>query len=226
MSELRIIGTLGNQNKKNLREYFGIKNIRSSYSIFGVSTQQEAYEAMADIYNMYVEQQKEIKRQTDSDIRQLELQENKRIRKIKKNVKNTLKVFQEFTTKRNKKFFLQEIRDVTIKKNKKNVLRDVRETKVRKIMKDVLEEVNLKNKLIFTTKHYADEVTYKFENRSDVQSTVLYNEVKTSIVNVLMKNIGKKCTQYHQHQVKNFTKKCLKFQMKLELKCFVFLTIN
>lgn len=192
MSDLRIIQSLGNQNKKNLREYFGIKNIRSSYSIFGVSTQQEAYEAMADIYNMYVEQQKEIKRQTDSDIRQLELQENKRIRKIKKNIKKVLEVFQEFTTKKNKKMFLREIRDATIKQNKKNVLRDVRESKVKKNMKNVLEEINLKNKLIFTTKHYADEVTYKFENRSDVQSTVLYNEVKTSIVNVLMNNIGKK----------------------------------
>lgn len=192
MSDLRTIGSLGNQNKKNLREYFGIKNIRSAYSIFGVSTQQEAYEAMREVYNLYVEQQKEIKRQTELQRRQLESQENKRIRNIKKNMKNFLGEFEEFTTKRNKNLFLNEIRDTVIKKNRRNLFKEIRENKVRKIMKDVLEEIKLKNKLIFTTKHYADEVTYTFENRSDIQSTELYNQVKTSIVNILMNNIGKK----------------------------------
>lgn len=84
MSDLRTIQTLGNQNKKNLREYFGIKNIRSAYSIFGVSTQQEAYDAMRDVYNMYVEQQQEIKKQ-------LEAEKNKQIRKVVKETKMRLK---------------------------------------------------------------------------------------------------------------------------------------
>lgn len=170
MSDLRTIQTLGNQNKKNLREYFGIKNIRSAYSIFGVSTQQEAYDAMRDVYNMYVEQQQEIKRQTELERRQLELQENKRIRKIKKNMKN----------------FLGEVKEFKIRK-------DVGETKLK--MKNVfqqLEKDKVRKSLIFTTKHYNDEVTYTFENRSDIQSTELYNQVKTSIVNMLLNNIGKK----------------------------------
>jgi len=173
MSDLRTIGTLGNQNKKNLREYFGIKNIRSAYATFGVSTQQEAYEAMREVYNLYVEQQQEIKRQTELERRQLEKQENKRIRNIKKNVKN----------------FLGEVKEFKIRK-------DVGETKLK--MKNVFQQLEqtkedkVRKSLIFTTKHYNDEVTYKFENRSDVQSTELYNKVKTSIVNVLLNNIGKK----------------------------------
>lgn len=192
MSDLRTIGSLGNQNKKSLREYFGIKNIRSAYSIFGVSTQQEAYEAMREVYNLYVEQQKEIKRQTELQKRQLQLEENKRIRKIKKNMKNFLGEFEEFTTKRNKNLFLNEIRDTVIKKNRRNLFKEIRENKVRKIMKDVLEEIKLKNKLIFTTKHTNDEIEYSMENRSNIKSTELYNEIRTNIVNVLMNNIGKK----------------------------------
>ena len=89
MSDLRTIGTLGNQNKKNLREYFGIKNIRSAYATFGVSTQQDAYEAMREVYNLYVDQQKEIKKQLESE-------KNKQIRRVVKQTKQQLKnVFED-----------------------------------------------------------------------------------------------------------------------------------
>lgn len=93
MSDLRTIKTLGLKNKKTLREYFQVKNIRSMYAVFGVSSQNEAYEAMQDIYNQYVEQQREIKKQEKKRIDQL---------KSKMNV-----ILEEMKETKNKKIILQ-----------------------------------------------------------------------------------------------------------------------
>lgn len=175
MSDLRTIQTLGNQNKKNLREYFGIKNIRSAYSIFGVSTQQEAYDAMRDVYNMYVEQQQEIKRQTELERRQLELQENKRIRKIKKNMKNFLGEVKEFKIRKSQEETRIKMRDT---------LRELK-TKQRQI-----ENKKFENKVVFTQKNSWDDIVG--DERFKIQSSRLYNQLKKDIVNVLMSNVGKR----------------------------------
>lgn len=89
MENLRTINSLGENNKKRLREYFSVKNIRSTYKIYGVNTQDEAYEAMADIYNQYVEQQKELKKQEQRELRKIARQQNK-LKKEMNEVKNAL----------------------------------------------------------------------------------------------------------------------------------------
>lgn len=168
MSALRIIETLGNQNKKKLREYFNIKNIRSVYSTFGVTTQQEAYESMREVYNLYVEQQKEIQRQTELEKRQLETQENKRIKKIKKNIKN----------------FLEDVKQFKIKN-------DVGKNKLK--MKNVFEQLKvekIQKSLIYTSTYTSDEVVYSVN--TDIRASDVYIEIRNDIVNLLMNNIGKK----------------------------------
>lgn len=89
MENLRAINSLGENNKKKLRQYFSVKNIRSTYKIYGVTTQDEAYEAMANIYNQFVEQQKEIKKQEQKELRRVKREAEKKQKKLNE-VKNSL----------------------------------------------------------------------------------------------------------------------------------------
>ena len=89
MENLRAINSLGENNKKKLRQYFSVKNIRSTYKIYGVTTQDEAYEAMANIYNQFVEQQKEIKKQEQKELRRVKREAEKKQKKLNE-VKNAL----------------------------------------------------------------------------------------------------------------------------------------
>lgn len=57
------IETLGQTNKKFLREHFGYKNVRASYKDFGVDNAEDAYEAMRFNYNFILDQQEKKKKE-------------------------------------------------------------------------------------------------------------------------------------------------------------------
>lgn len=68
MAKLTLIKTLGERNRRKLRENFNIKNIKQALKKYNVKTDNEAYEKMMEDYNANI-----LKQRADKSVKQKEL---------------------------------------------------------------------------------------------------------------------------------------------------------